>query len=51
MLDGDPGHDEASALIMAATHPPRDLIGLTTGAGTQTLDNTLINGLNVCQQL
>ena len=51
ILDCDPGHDDAIALMMAAKHPAIDLLGITIVAGNQTLDKTLINGLNVCQKL
>ncbi|EPZ2144345.1 ribosylpyrimidine nucleosidase [Escherichia coli] len=51
ILDCDPGHDDAIAMMMAAKHPAIDLLGITIVAGNQTLDKTLINGLNVCQKL
>ncbi|HEA6341013.1 TPA: ribosylpyrimidine nucleosidase [Escherichia coli] len=51
ILDCDPGHDDAIAMMMAAKHPVIDLLGITIVAGNQTLDKTLINGLNVCQKL
>lgn len=47
ILDCDPGHDDAIAIMMAAKHPAIDLLGITIVAGNQTLDKTLINGLNV----
>ncbi|MGT9391491.1 nucleoside hydrolase, partial [Escherichia coli] len=42
-------YDDAIAMMMAAKHPAIDLLGITIVAGNQTLDKTLINGLNVCQ--
>ena len=51
ILDCEPGHDDAIAMMMAAKHPAIDLLGITIVAGNQTLDKTLINGLNVCQKL
>lgn len=51
ILDCDPGHDDAIAIMMAARHPAIDLLGITIVAGNQTLDKTLVNGLNVCQKL
>ncbi|EFF8897145.1 ribosylpyrimidine nucleosidase [Escherichia coli] len=51
ILDCDPGHDDAITMMMAAKHPAIDLLGITIVAGNQTLDKTLINGLNVCQKL
>ena len=51
ILDCDPGHDDAIAMMMAAKHPAIELLGITIVAGNQTLDKTLVNGLNVCQKL
>jgi len=51
ILDCDPGHDDAIAIMLAARHPAIDLLGITIVAGNQTLDKTLVNGLNVCQTL
>lgn len=49
ILDCDPGHDDAVAIMMAGKHPSLDLLGITVVAGNQTLDKTLVNALNVCQ--
>lgn len=49
ILDCDPGHDDAIAMMMAAKHPSLDLLGITIVAGNQTEDKTLVNGLQVCQ--
>ena len=51
ILDCDPGHDDAIAIMLAARHPAIDLLGITIVAGNQTLNKTLTNGLNVCQKL
>ncbi|WP_367377446.1 ribosylpyrimidine nucleosidase [Enterococcus gilvus] len=51
ILDCDPGHDDAITILMAAAHPKIDLLGITIVAGNQTLDKTVVNGLNVCQLL
>lgn len=51
ILDCDPGHDDAIAIMLAAKNPAIDLLGITVVAGNQTLDKTLINTLNVCQFL
>ena len=51
ILDCDPGHDDAVAIMMAAVHPSFDLLGITVVAGNQTLEKTSINALNVCQAL
>jgi ribosylpyrimidine nucleosidase len=51
ILDCDPGHDDAVAIMMAARHPKLDLLGITVVAGNQTLAKTAVNALNVCQYL
>lgn len=51
ILDCDPGHDDAIAILLAAKSPLLDLIGITVVAGNQTLEKTLTNTLNVCQYL
>ncbi|EOI53747.1 ribosylpyrimidine nucleosidase [Enterococcus gilvus] len=51
ILDCDPGHDDAITILMAAAHPKINLLGITIVAGNQTLDKTVVNGLNVCQLL
>lgn len=51
ILDCDPGHDDAVAIMLAGKSECIDLIGITVVAGNQTLDNTLRNTLNICQYL
>ena len=51
IIDCDPGHDDAIAILMAANNPKLDLLGITIVAGNQTLEKTCKNGLNVCQAL
>lgn len=51
ILDCDPGHDDAVAILMAAKHPTIELLGVTVVAGNQVLEKTLRNALNVCQYL
>lgn len=51
ILDCDPGHDDAIAMLMANAHPDIDLLGITIVAGNQTLAKTVRNGLNVAQLL
>ena len=47
ILDCDPGHDDAFAIILAALHHRIQLLGITTSAGNQTLHKTTTNALNV----
>lgn len=51
ILDCDPGHDDAVAIMMAGKHPSIELLGITAVAGNQTLEKTRTNALNVCQYL
>jgi len=51
ILDCDPGHDDAVAIIMAGKHPVLELLGITVVAGNQTIEKTSKNVLNICQCL
>lgn len=51
ILDCDPGHDDAIAIMMAGKHPELELLGVTVVAGNQTLEKTAKNALKVCQYL
>jgi purine nucleosidase len=48
ILDCDPGHDDAIAILLAAGNPGIDLIGITTVSGNHNVDNTTRNALAVC---
>ena len=48
VVDCDPGHDDALALLLAHGSPEVELIGITTVAGNQTLDRTTLNARRVC---
>jgi inosine-uridine nucleoside N-ribohydrolase len=48
VLDCDPGHDDAIAIMLAAGDPAVDLLAITTVAGNQTLEKTTLNALRVC---
>ena len=48
ILDCDPGHDDAIAILLAAHHPEIDLLAITTVAGNQSVDKTTTNALKVC---
>ena len=47
ILDVDPGHDDAVAMMLACGHPDLDLLAVTTVAGNVTLDKTTRNALRV----
>ncbi|NAW58543.1 MULTISPECIES: pyrimidine-specific ribonucleoside hydrolase RihA [unclassified Vibrio] len=47
ILDCDPGHDDAIALILACASPELDIRAVTTSAGNQTPDKTLNNALRI----
>lgn len=51
ILDCDPGHDDAVAIMLAGKHPAIDLLGITVVAGNQTLEKTARNALHVTQWL
>ena len=48
ILDCDPGHDDAIAILLAAHHPEIDLLAITTVAGNQSVEKTTHNALKVC---
>lgn len=50
ILDCDPGHDDAVAILLAAGNPRLNLLGITTVAGNQTLQKVTRNALAVCAQ-
>ena len=47
LLDCDPGHDDAIAIMLAVADPSIDLRAVTTVAGNVTLENTTRNALRV----
>ncbi len=49
ILDCDPGHDDAIALLLALASPELELLGVTTVAGNQTLAKTTANALRVLE--
>jgi inosine-uridine nucleoside N-ribohydrolase len=49
LLDCDPGHDDAIALLLALASPELELVGVTTVAGNQTLEKTTANAIRVLE--
>jgi inosine-uridine nucleoside N-ribohydrolase len=47
ILDCDPGHDDAIALLLALASPELELLGVSTVSGNQTLEKTTANALRV----
>ncbi len=48
IIDCDPGHDDAMAIILAAGDPRVELLAITTVAGNQTVEKVTANALAVC---
>lgn len=48
ILDGDPGHDDAIAWVLAKGSGRFDILAVTTAAGNQTIEKTTYNALRVC---
>src|SRR5918998_1746794 len=49
LIDCDPGHDDAIALLLALASPELDVLGVTTVHGNQTLAKTTANALRVLE--
>jgi inosine-uridine nucleoside N-ribohydrolase len=49
IIDCDPGHDDAIALLLALASPEVELIGVTTVAGNTTIDKTTNNALRILE--
>jgi inosine-uridine nucleoside N-ribohydrolase len=49
ILDCDPGHDDAVALLLALASPEVELLGVTTVSGNQTLEKTTRNALRLLE--
>lgn len=49
LLDCDPGHDDAIAILLALASPELDVLGITTVGGNSGLANTTRNALTVLE--
>jgi pyrimidine-specific ribonucleoside hydrolase len=49
LIDCDPGHDDAIALLLALASPELEVLGVTTVAGNVGLDKTTPNALRVLE--
>ena len=50
ILDCDPGHDDAIALLLAYGNPQIDLLAVTTVVGNQTLEKVTRNAVFLLRQ-
>ena len=50
ILDCDPGHDDAVALLLALGNPEIELVGVTTVGGNQSLDKVTYNARAVLEK-
>lgn len=51
LIDCDPGHDDAIAMMLAVASPELDLRAVTTVAGNTTLDKTTANAIRILDLL
>ena len=49
VIDCDPGHDDAIAILLALASPEVEVVGVTTVSGNQTLDKTTPNAIRVLE--
>jgi pyrimidine-specific ribonucleoside hydrolase len=48
IMDCDPGHDDAIAIILAAAKPELDILAITTVSGNAEIEKTTVNALKIC---
>ncbi|WP_338674410.1 nucleoside hydrolase [Streptomyces sp. SCSIO 30461] len=48
IIDCDPGHDDAIAILLAAGDPAVELLAITTVAGNQVVEKTTLNARRIC---
>jgi len=51
ILDGDPGHDDAIAWMLAKSSPLLDIRAVTSVCGNQTIEKTTYNAQRICALL
>jgi inosine-uridine nucleoside N-ribohydrolase len=51
IIDCDPGHDDAIAILLAIASPELELLGVTTVAGNTTLAHTTTNAIKVLDRV
>jgi len=49
VLDTDPGHDAAIAILLALASPEVEVLGITSVSGNQTLEKTTANALKILE--
>ncbi|MPZ52526.1 MAG: hypothetical protein GEU79_07310 [Acidimicrobiia bacterium] len=49
IIDSDPGHDDAIAILLAIASPEVELLGVTTVGGNTSLENTTTNALKILE--
>jgi purine nucleosidase len=49
IMDCDPGHDDAIAILLAAANPKIEIKAITTVAGNVEVEKTTTNALKVCE--
>ena len=49
VLDCDPGHDDAIAILLALASPELELLGVTTVSGNQILEKTTANAIRILE--
>ena len=48
IMDCDPGHDDAIAIILAAAQPELEILAITTVSGNAEIEKTTMNALKIC---
>lgn len=51
IIDCDPGHDDAIALVLALASDKLDVLGITSSSGNQTIEKTTRNARRICEFL